>query len=54
MALGAGRAGVIGMVLRGAMIQAALGLAIGVPIALLSVLLSNRSSLRSRVSTLRS
>jgi len=34
MALGAERGGVIGMVLRGAMIQAALGLAIGVPVAL--------------------
>jgi macrolide transport system ATP-binding/permease protein len=34
MALGAERAGVIGMVLRGAMTQAIIGLAIGVPIAL--------------------
>ena len=37
MALGAGRRGVIAMVLRGALIQALLGLAIGIPIALLSV-----------------
>ena len=37
MALGAERGGVIGMVLRGAMIQTALGLAIGIPVALLSV-----------------
>ncbi len=35
MALGAGRGGVIGMVMRGAMLQAAIGLAIGVPTALL-------------------
>ncbi len=35
MALGASRAGVIAMVMRGAMIQAALGLAIGIPTALL-------------------
>jgi ABC-type antimicrobial peptide transport system permease subunit len=37
MALGAERLGVIVMILRGAVIQAAMGLAIGVPIALLSV-----------------
>jgi ABC-type antimicrobial peptide transport system permease subunit len=37
MALGAERSGVIAMVLRGAMIQAAVGLAIGIPIALLCV-----------------
>jgi predicted permease len=37
MALGAERGGVIGIVMRGAMIQTALGLAIGVPVALLSV-----------------
>lgn len=37
MALGAGRAGVIAMVMRGAMIQAGLGLAIGIPTALLCV-----------------
>ncbi|HEX7159555.1 MAG TPA: ABC transporter permease [Edaphobacter sp.] len=37
MALGADRAGVIAMILRGAMIQAAIGLAIGVPVALLCV-----------------
>jgi macrolide transport system ATP-binding/permease protein len=37
MALGAARAGVIAMVMRGAMIQTALGLAIGVPVALLCV-----------------
>jgi len=35
MALGAGRARVIAMVMRGTMIQAALGLAIGVPATLL-------------------
>ncbi len=35
MALGAGRGGVIGMVMRGAMLQAGIGLAIGVPTALL-------------------
>ena len=34
MALGAGRSGVIVMVMRGAMLQTALGLAIGIPIAL--------------------
>jgi macrolide transport system ATP-binding/permease protein len=37
MALGADRAGVIAMILRGAMVQAAVGLAIGVPVALLCV-----------------
>jgi ABC-type antimicrobial peptide transport system permease subunit len=37
MALGAARAGVIAMVMRGAMIQAALGLAIGIPTSLLCV-----------------
>jgi ABC-type antimicrobial peptide transport system permease subunit len=37
MALGAERGSVIGMVLRGAMIQTALGLSIGIPVALLSV-----------------
>jgi len=37
MALGAGRAGVIAMVMREAMLQTALGLAIGVPAALLCV-----------------
>jgi ABC-type antimicrobial peptide transport system permease subunit len=37
MALGAGRPGVIAMVMRGTMIQAALGLAIGVPATLLCV-----------------
>jgi macrolide transport system ATP-binding/permease protein len=37
MALGADRAGVVAMIMRGAMVQAALGLAIGVPVALLCV-----------------
>ena len=37
MALGAERGGVIAMVMRGAMIQTALGLAIGIPTALLCV-----------------
>jgi macrolide transport system ATP-binding/permease protein len=37
MALGAGRAGVVGMVMRGAMLQAGIGLAIGIPVALLCV-----------------
>lgn len=37
MALGADRGGVIAMILRGAMVQAAVGLAIGVPVALLCV-----------------
>jgi ABC-type antimicrobial peptide transport system permease subunit len=37
MALGAGRGSVVSMVLREAMLQAALGLAVGVPIALLCV-----------------
>ena len=37
MAMGAARAGVIGMVMRGALVQTALGLAIGIPVALLSV-----------------
>jgi macrolide transport system ATP-binding/permease protein len=37
MALGAKRGGVIAIVMRGAMIQAALGLAIGIPVALLCV-----------------
>jgi len=37
MALGAERAGVIAMVMRGAIIQTALGLAIGLPVALLCV-----------------
>jgi macrolide transport system ATP-binding/permease protein len=36
MALGAGRPSVVGMVLKGAMVQAVIGLAIGVPVALLS------------------
>lgn len=35
MAMGAGRGGIVGMVLREAMLQAAIGLAIGVPVALL-------------------
>ena len=37
MALGADRGGVIAMVMRGALIQTALGLAIGIPMALLCV-----------------
>lgn len=37
MALGADRAGVVGMIMRGAIVQAAIGLAIGVPVALLCV-----------------
>jgi len=37
MALGAERGGVIAMIMRGALIQTALGLAIGIPVALLSV-----------------
>jgi ABC-type antimicrobial peptide transport system permease subunit len=37
MALGAARSRVIGMVMRGAMLQAAVGLAIGVPIAIFCV-----------------
>ena len=37
MALGAERVGVIAMVMRGAVLQTAIGLAIGVPVALLSV-----------------
>jgi predicted permease len=37
MALGADRGGVVAMILRGALIQTALGLAIGIPVALLSV-----------------
>jgi macrolide transport system ATP-binding/permease protein len=37
MALGSGRAGVISMVMRGALAQAALGLAIGIPASLLCV-----------------
>jgi predicted permease len=37
MALGAGRGGVIAMVMRGALLQAAIGLAIGIPVALFSV-----------------
>jgi macrolide transport system ATP-binding/permease protein len=37
MALGANRTGVIAMVMRGAIIQATLGLAIGIPAALLSM-----------------
>jgi predicted permease len=37
MALGADRAGVVGMIMRGAMVQAAIGLAMGVPVALLCV-----------------
>jgi macrolide transport system ATP-binding/permease protein len=37
MALGAERAGVVAMVMRGALIQAVLGLAIGIPVALFSV-----------------
>jgi predicted permease len=37
MALGARRLSVIGMVLRGALLQAGIGLAIGVPVAMLSV-----------------
>jgi len=37
MALGAERGGVVAMILRGAVIQAALGLAIGIPVAMLSV-----------------
>jgi ABC-type antimicrobial peptide transport system permease subunit len=36
MALGAARPGVIGMVMRGAMLQAGIGLAIGIPTALLA------------------
>ena len=37
MALGAQRARVIGMVMRGAMLQALIGLAIGIPIAIFCV-----------------
>lgn len=37
MALGAGRGSVVGMVLRGAMLQAGIGLLIGIPVALLCV-----------------
>jgi ABC-type antimicrobial peptide transport system permease subunit len=37
MALGAERGGVVAMVMRGALIQTALGLALGVPVALLCV-----------------
>ena len=37
MALGAARGRVIGMVLRGALIQAGIGLAIGVPVSMLCV-----------------
>ena len=37
MALGADRGSVIGMVMRGAMLQAAIGVAIGIPVALLCV-----------------
>ncbi len=37
MAMGAGRGSVVGMVLREAMVQALIGLAIGVPVALLCV-----------------
>ena len=37
MALGAERTGVIGMILRGALIQTMLGLAVGIPVALLCV-----------------
>jgi ABC-type antimicrobial peptide transport system permease subunit len=37
MALGADRSGVIAMVMRGALIQAAIGLAIGIPVAYLCV-----------------
>jgi len=37
MALGADRAGVVGMVMRGAMLQTVIGLAIGIPTALLCV-----------------
>ena len=37
MALGAERGGVIAMIMRGAMIQTVLGLAVGIPVALLSV-----------------
>jgi ABC-type antimicrobial peptide transport system permease subunit len=37
MALGAERGGVVAMVMRGALIQTTLGLAIGIPVALLSV-----------------
>jgi ABC-type antimicrobial peptide transport system permease subunit len=36
MALGAARPGVIGMVMQGAMLQAGIGLAIGIPTALLA------------------
>jgi macrolide transport system ATP-binding/permease protein len=37
MALGAERTGVTAMVMRGALIEAAVGLAMGIPVALLSV-----------------
>jgi ABC-type antimicrobial peptide transport system permease subunit len=37
MALGAERSGVVAMVMRGALTQIALGLAIGIPVAMLSV-----------------
>ncbi len=37
MALGAGRGSVVGMILRGAIVQAGIGLAIGIPVALLCV-----------------
>ena len=37
MALGSKRGGVIAMIMRGAMIQTFLGLAIGIPVALLGV-----------------
>jgi ABC-type antimicrobial peptide transport system permease subunit len=37
MALGSSRRGIVGMVLRGAMLQTAIGLVIGIPVALMCV-----------------
>ena len=47
MALGAERSSVVAMVMRGAIIQTGIGLAIGVPVASSASASSNRSSTRS-------
>jgi predicted lysophospholipase L1 biosynthesis ABC-type transport system permease subunit len=51
MALGSERSGVIAMIMRGAMIQTVLGLAIGLPVAFFCVRFVSRSCMKSQLRT---